>query len=139
MFETTETLQRPDTIDYRFPLTVLSEDEMLLQQIRGQVCAQEIAPLAHAMDRVQKMDPALIRKLFDQGLMGIEVPVEYGGSGASFFSSILAIQEISSVDPAVGTMVDVQNTLTVNALLSYGSSAQKDKYLPRIVTDLICS
>ncbi len=139
MFETTETLQRPDTIDYRFPLTVLSEDEMLLQQSVAKFARKEIAPLAHAMDEVQKMDPALIKKLFDQGLMGIEVPVEYGGSGASFFSSILAIQEISSVDPAVGTMVDVQNTLTVNALLSYGNSAQKDKYLPRIVTDLICS
>ena len=71
--------------------------------------------------------------------MGIEVPEEYGGGGASFFNSILAIEEISAVDPAVGTLVDVQNTLTVNALLQWGTKAQKDEYLPRIVTDMICS
>ena len=85
------------------------------------------------------MDASLIRKLFDQGLMGIEIPVDDGGGGASFFSSILAIQEISSVDPAVGTMVDVQNTLAVSALLSYGISAQKEQYLPRMATEMICS
>ena len=128
-----------EQVQVHLPLTLLSEDEQLLQQSVRRFARKEIAPLSHAMDEAQKMDPGLIRKLFDQGLMGIEVPTEYGGGGADFFSSILAIEEISSVDPAVGTMVDVQNTLTVNALLAYGSNAQKEQYLPRIATDLICS
>ena len=128
-----------EQVQVQLPLTVLSEDEELLQQSVRRFARKEIAPLSASMDEAQKMDPGLIRKLFDQGLMGIEVPEEYGGGGADFFSSILAIQEISTVDPAVGTMVDVQNTLTVNALLAYGNSAQKEEYLPRIATDLICS
>ena len=132
-------IQELEVIQEHLPLTMLSEDEQLLQQTVRKFARKEIAPLAQAMDEAQQMNSGLIKKLFDQGLMGIEVPVEYGGGGASFFSSILAIQEISSVDPAVGTMVDVQNTLTVNALLAYATSAQKEQYLPRITTDLICS
>jgi len=131
--------QETEVIQAHLSLSMLGEDEQLLQQSVRKFARKEIAPLSHSMDEAQKMDPGLIKKLFDQGLMGIEVPVEYGGGGGSFFSSILAIQEISSVDPAVGTMVDVQNTLTVNALLSYGTSAQKEKYLPRVATDAICS
>ena len=71
--------------------------------------------------------------------MGIEIPEEYGGVGGSFFSSILAVEEISAVDPAIGVLVDVQNTLTVNALLRWGTEAQKQQYLPRMATDTICS
>ncbi len=121
------------------PVSVLSEDEHLLQQTVRKFARKEIAPLSRAMDEEQKMDPQLIRKLFEQGLMGIEVPAEFGGGDASFFSAILAIEEISAVDPAVGVMVDVQNTLTVNALLRFGTDEQRANYLPRIVTDLICS
>ncbi len=132
-------IQELEAVQEHLPLTMLSEDEQLLQQTVRKFARKEIAPLAQSMDEAQQMNSGLIKKLFDQGLMGIEVPVEYGGGGASFFSSILAIQEISSVDPAVGTMVDVQNTLTVNALLASATSAQKEQYLPRITTDLICS
>ena len=121
------------------PVSQLTEEELLLQETVRKFARREIAPLSKEMDEQQKMSPALIKQLFQQGLMGIEVPAEYGGGGASFFSSILAIEEISAVDPAVGTLVDVQNTLTVNALLQWGTTAQKNKYLPRIVTDLICS
>jgi alkylation response protein AidB-like acyl-CoA dehydrogenase len=121
------------------PLTLLSEDEKLLQESVRKFARKEIAPLVRSMDEAQKIDSALVKKLFDQGLMGIEVPEEFGGVGASFFNSILAIQEISAVDPAVGVMVDVQNTLTVNALLQHATNAQKEHYLPRIVTDLVCS
>ena len=123
----------------RSPVSQLSEEELLLQETVRKFARKVIAPLAKEMDEQQKMSPALIKQLFDQGLMGIEVPEEYGGGGASFFNSILAIEEISAVDPAVGTLVDVQNTLTVNALLQWGTRSQKDEYLPRIVTDLICS
>jgi butyryl-CoA dehydrogenase/short/branched chain acyl-CoA dehydrogenase len=91
------------------------------------------------MDEAQKIAPALIKKLFDQGLMGIEVPEEYGGAGSSFSSSILAIEEISAVDPAVATLVDVQNTLAVNALLQWGTPEQKQRFLPRTMTNLVCS
>lgn len=121
------------------PLTLLSEDEKQLQESVRKFARKEIAPLVRSMDETQKINPALVKKLFDQGLMGIEVPEEFGGAGASFFSSILAIQEVSAVDPAVGVMVDVQNTLTVNALLQHATRAQKEHYLPRIVTDLVCS
>ena len=131
--------QETKVIPAHLPLSVLSEDEQLLQDSVRRFARKEIAPLSHSMDEAQKMDPALIKKLFDQGLMGIEVPEAFGGGGASFFSSILAIQEISAVDPAVGTMVDVQNTLTVNAILSYGTTVQKEGYLPRITSEMICS
>ena len=117
----------------------MSSEEQLLRDSVRKFARNEIGPLVREMDEAQKMSPALIRQLFDQGLMGMEVPEEYGGVGASFFSSILAIEEIAAVDPAVAVMVDVQNTLTVNALLRWGSEAQKRTYLPRVATDLVCS
>ncbi len=121
------------------PLSQLSAEEQLLRDSVRRFARKEIAPLVREMDEAQQMSPALIRQLFEQGWMGMEVPEEYGGVGASFFSAIVAIEEIAAVDPAVAVMVDVQNTLTVNALLHWGSEAQKAKYLPRVATDLICS
>lgn len=121
------------------PLSSLSEDDLLLKETVRKFARAEVAPMVREMDEAQKMSPVLLAKLFAQGLMGIEVPEEYGGGNSSFFSSILAIEELSAVDPAVAVMVDVQNTLTVNALLQWGNQAQKDKFLPRIVTDLVCS
>ena len=123
----------------RAPVSQLSEEEVLLQETVRRFARKVIAPLVKEMDEQQKMSPALIRQLFDQGVMSIEVPEAYGGGGASFFNSILAIEEISAVDPAVGTLVDVQNTLTVNALVHWGTQAQKDRYLPQLATDMICS
>ena len=121
------------------PITQLSAEEELLQATVRKFARHEIAPLVREMDESQIMNAGLVRKLFDQGFMGIEVPEDYGGVGSSFFSSILVIEEISAVDPAVGTLVDVQNTLTVNALLRWGNEEQKARYLPRIITDLVCS
>ena len=121
------------------PVSELSEDELLLQESVRRFARAEIAPLSRKMDADQKLDPGLLKKLFAQGLMGIEVPEEYGGGGASFFSSILAIEEISMVDPGIGVIVDIQNTLTVNALRQFGTAAQKQKYLPRMATDMVCS
>lgn len=120
-------------------LTELTEDEQLLQQAVRRFARAEIAPLVRTMDDAQKMDAGLIRKLFEQGLMAIEVPEEYGGGGGTFFGACLAIEEISAVDPAVATMVDVQNTLAIRALISYGTAAQKAQYLPGMVQDLVCS
>jgi butyryl-CoA dehydrogenase/short/branched chain acyl-CoA dehydrogenase len=121
------------------PLSTLTAEEQLLQETVRKFARKEIAPLVREMDEAQKMSPKLIARLFDLGLMGIEIPEEYGGVGGSFFSSILAVEEISAVDPAIGVLVDVQNTLTVNALLRWGSEAQKQQYLPRMATDTICS
>jgi alkylation response protein AidB-like acyl-CoA dehydrogenase len=121
------------------PLSTLTAEEQLLQETVRKFARNKIAPLVREMDEAQKMSPSLIAQLFELGLLGIEIPVEYGGVGASFFSSILAVEEISAVDPAIGVLVDVQNTLTVNALLRWGTEAQKQQYLPRMATDTICS
>ncbi len=121
------------------PLSLLSDEDRLLQESVRKFARNAIAPLVREMDEAQKMSPALIQKLFEQGLMGMEVPEQYGGFGASFFTAILAIEEIAAVDPSVAVMVDVQNTLTVNALLRWASERQKAEYLPRVVENTICS
>jgi butyryl-CoA dehydrogenase/short/branched chain acyl-CoA dehydrogenase len=121
------------------PLSTLTAEEQILQETVRKFARKEIAPLVREMDEAQKMSPKIIARLFELGLMGIEIPEEYGGVGASFFSSILAVEEISAVDPAIGVLVDVQNTLTVNALLRWGTEAQKQQYLPRMAADTICS
>jgi butyryl-CoA dehydrogenase/short/branched chain acyl-CoA dehydrogenase len=91
------------------------------------------------MDEEQKLDADLLKEIFALGLMGIEIPEQFGGSSASFFSSILAIEEISRIDPAVAVVVDVQNTLTANALLLWGSPEQQQRYLPLLASNTVCS
>ena len=126
-------------VELRWPVSELGEDEALLRETVRRFARKEIAPLVREMDEAQKMSGALIAKLFAQGLMGIEIPEEFGGVGGTFFQSIVTIEEISAVDPAVGVLVDVQNTLTINALLRWGTGAQKAQWLPRLATDTICS
>ncbi|HWE85088.1 MAG TPA: acyl-CoA dehydrogenase [Terracidiphilus sp.] len=121
------------------PLTDLAPEELDLRDMVRRFARNEIAPRVREMDDAQKMDPSLIQQLFALGLMSIEIPAEFGGVGASFFSSILAVEEISAVDPAVGVLVDVQNTLAVNALLRWGSQEQKQTWLPRMAENTICS
>jgi alkylation response protein AidB-like acyl-CoA dehydrogenase len=116
-------------------LTQLEEDEQLFRDTVRRFATEQIAPLVRGMDEAQQMDAALIRKLFGMGLMGIEVPEEYGGAGGSFFQAILAVEEISAVDPSVGVMVDVQNTLCINALVRWATAEQKTKYLTRLASD----
>lgn len=129
-----------ETVDFiQAPLSQLNEDELLLRDTVRKFARHEIAPLVHVMDEEQKLDSALLQQLFAQGFMGIEVPEQYGGGGLSFFDSILTIEEISAVDPAVGVMVDVQNTLAVRALLRWGNEDQKRRYLPRLATNTVCS
>jgi butyryl-CoA dehydrogenase/short/branched chain acyl-CoA dehydrogenase len=120
-------------------LTQLGDDEKMLQETVRQFAADRIAPLVRQMDESQQMDADLLRQLFELGLMGIEVPEQYGGSGGTFFQSVLAIEAISAVDPAVGVLVDVQNTLCVNALNRWGNEAQKTRYLPRLAKDTVGS
>ena len=118
-------------------LTQLSEDETLFQSTIQDFARERITPLVRPMDESQVMDPALIRQLFKLGLMAIEIPEQYGGSGGSFFDAILAIEAISSVDPSVGVMVDVQNTLCINALTRWATPEQKQSWLPRLAKDTI--
>ena len=119
------------------PLTLLSEDEQLFRTTVRQFAQENIAPLVRIMDEQQHFQPELIPKLFQLGLMGIEIPVEYGGSGGTFFEAILAVEEISAVDPSVGVLIDVQNTLCVNALRRWGTPEQKQNWLPRLAVDTV--
>src|SRR5580658_1551017 len=120
-------------------LTKLGEDEQLFRDTIRRFAAEQIGPLVRGMDESQQMDAGLIRKLFELGLMGIEIPEEYGGAGGTFFQAILAVEEISAVDPSVGVLVDVQNTLCINALVRWATEEQKKKYLTRLATDTIGS
>ncbi len=116
-------------------LTQLSGDERLFQASVREFAADRIAPLVRAMDESQQFDSALLKQLFELGLMGIEIPDEFGGAGGTFFEAILAVEAISAVDPSVGVLVDVQNTLCVNALNRWATSAQKQRWLPRLAKD----
>ena len=120
-------------------LTQLGEDEQMFRDTVRRFAVEQIAPLVRGMDESQQMDPSLMKKLFQLGLMGIEIPEQYSGAGGTFFSAILAVEEISAVDPSVGVMVDVQNTLCINALIRWATQDQKKKYLTRLATDTIGS
>jgi alkylation response protein AidB-like acyl-CoA dehydrogenase len=119
------------------PLTVYSEDENMFRASVREFAEGEIRPRVEAMDEHAKMDPLILKQLFDLGLMGVETPEEYGGAGASFFTAIVGVEELSRVDPSVGVLMDVQNTLVNNALIRWGSPEQKKKYLPRLATEAV--
>jgi len=93
---------------------------------------KEVRPLAREMDEQATMSPSLIEKLFDLGVMSVEIPESYGGAGGTFFHSVLAVESLSRVDPSVGVLVDVQNTLVINAVMRWGSDEIKRKYLPKL-------
>ncbi len=120
-------------------LTTLSDTETATQQAVRRYALEKLAPRVHAMDEAQQIDQSVIRELFHLGLMAVEVPEDLGGSGSSFFEAILAVEEISRVDPAVGVLVDVQNTLTLNALLRWGTPEQQQRFFPKITSGTICS
>ncbi len=97
----------------------------------------ELAHRAIGMDERAQLDADLLPQLFEMGLMGIEIPEAHGGTGSTFFTSVLVVEELSRIDPAVGVLVDVQNTLVINALLRWASDTQKDEYLPRLAADVV--
>jgi alkylation response protein AidB-like acyl-CoA dehydrogenase len=119
------------------PLTMLSEDERLFRDSVYEFAHREIRPLVREMDEQAKIPQALIHKLFDLGVMGIEIPDSYGGGGATFFHSVLAVEALSRVDPSLGVLVDVQNTLVINALIRWGNEDIRKRYLPKMATDTI--
>ena len=119
------------------PLTQLNEDEQLFRSTVREFAQKSIGPLVRQMDEEQYFSADLLPQLFNLGLMGIEIPMEYNGSGGIFFEAILAVEEISAIDASVGVLVDVQNTLCVNAFLRWGTEQQKKTYLSRLATDTV--
>ena len=113
-------------------LSVLNEDEQLFFDTVDAFARNEIGPYVREMDEAGEFRKDILQKLFEMGLMGIAIPEEYGGQGGAFFNSMLAVQALSRTDPAAAVIVDVQNTLVVNALLRWASDDQKRKYLPRL-------
>lgn len=118
-------------------LTILSEDEELFRGMVREFAENEIGPLVSKMDREMQIEPALLKKFFELGLMGIEIPEAYGGSEASFFMAALAVEEVSRVDASLGVCIDVQNTLVNNAFMRWGTEEQKKRYLPRLAVDTV--
>ncbi len=127
----TETLTGPAA------LTRLADDEALFRDSVYEFADKEIRPLSREMDEHAKMPRELIDQLFELGIMGIEVPESHAGAGASFFHSVLAVEALSRVDPAVGVLVDVQNTLVINAILRWGTEQIKHRHLPRLASSIV--
>src|ERR1700690_3083254 len=117
------------------PLTTLTEDEILFRDNVRQFAEDKIRPLAKEMDEKGMFDHALINQFFQLGLMGIEIPEQYGGAGGKFFEAILAVEEFSRADASAGVIVDVQNTLVANAILRWATEDQKKRYLPKMAAD----
>ncbi len=118
-------------------VTTLSEDELAFRDAVREFAEGEIKPLVVKMDEEAQMDSALIPKLFEMGLMGIESPEQYGGAGGTFFMACLAIEQLGRVDGSVSVLVDVQNTLVTNAFIRWGTDAIKQKYMPKLAREWI--
>ena len=119
------------------PLTLLSDDEKAFRDAVAGFAAEEVKPRVSTMERAGKIDPDLIAKYFEMGLMAIEVGEQYGGAGGSLFMVALAVEEVSKIDAAAAILIDVQNTLVNYPITRYGSDALKAKYLPRLTSDTI--
>lgn len=118
-------------------LTQLTAEEELFRDAVRDFARSEIGPRVKAMDDREKFDPDLLRQFFELNLMGIQIPQQWGGAEGSFFMSVLAVEELSRVDPSAAVIVDVQNTLVNNALLNWGSRTQQSRYLPRLATGTV--
>ena len=132
-----------DTVDISAipptPISHMSETESMMAESVSKFAQEVILPKVREMDEAENMDPAIIEQLFEQGLMGIEIPEEFGGSGMNFTAGIVGIEELARVDPSVSVMVDVHNTLVNTAIMKYGTNESKRKWLPRLATDTLGS
>jgi alkylation response protein AidB-like acyl-CoA dehydrogenase len=127
----------PETAEAVPPLTILTEDETLFRDSVREFADAQVRPLVREMDEQSRIPRPLVDALFQLGVMGIEVPDAHGGAGGRFFHSVLAVEELSRVDPSIGVFVDVQNTLVINALLRWGSDDVKARYLPRLAASSV--
>ncbi|HEY7410834.1 MAG TPA: acyl-CoA dehydrogenase family protein, partial [Vicinamibacteria bacterium] len=114
------------------PLTDLNEDERMFREQVRQFAEEEVRPLVHRMDEEASIPRALIDKCFELGIMGVEIPEQHGGAGATFFMSTLVVEELARVDASLAVLVDVQNTLMNNAILRWGSEEQQARYFPKL-------
>ncbi|KHN99000.1 acyl-CoA dehydrogenase [Metarhizium album ARSEF 1941] len=134
---------RSETIDITdippTPISHLSEVEAAMAESVGKFASEVILPRARDMDEAEDMDAGIVRQLFEQGLMGVEIPEQYGGAGMNFTAAIVGIEELARADPSVSVLVDVHNTLCNTAVVKYGSEALKKKWLPRLATDTVAS
>ncbi|MEK6769153.1 MAG: acyl-CoA dehydrogenase family protein [Gemmatimonadota bacterium] len=119
------------------PLTVLSEEEAMFKGAVRDFAEEQVKPLVHAMDEAGALEPSLIPRVFEMGLMGIEIPDTLGGAGGSFFMAALAVEALSQVDAATAILVDVQNTLVNNCLLRWGNDEQKARYAPKLAAEWV--
>jgi alkylation response protein AidB-like acyl-CoA dehydrogenase len=126
-----------DTATLIPPLTTLAEDEQIFRDSVREFASAQVRPLVREMDEHAKIPKELVKQLFDLGVMGIEIPESYGGSGGTFFHSVLAVEELSRVDPSIGVLVDVQNTLVINAFARWGNDDVKRRFLPRLAADTV--
>src|SRR3954462_9698223 len=124
-----------DTSGSLSALTLLSEEEIMFRDAIAAFADEEVRPRVGEMEKAGRIDPALLPRYFELGLMGIEVPEEYGGAGGSLFMVTLAVEEISKIDAASAIVCDVQNTLVNYPIARYGSDAQKAKYLPLLTSE----
>ena len=121
------------------PLSTLSDDERLFFDTVLAFANERVAPKVAAMDTAAELDRDILRGLFELGVMGIETPSGHGGAESTFFNAVLAVQALARVDPAVAVLVDVQNTLVNNALIRWGTDAQKERYLPKLAGEWVGS
>ncbi|CAG8508671.1 12822_t:CDS:10 [Ambispora leptoticha] len=118
-----------------FPsLNTLTEEEAAIRETVTSFAQEIILPKVKEMDEKESLDKEILKGLFDQGFMGIETEPEYGGSGSTFLSAILVVEELAKVDPAISVVCDVQNTLVNTLFRKYGSDALRKKYLPQLAT-----
>jgi butyryl-CoA dehydrogenase/short/branched chain acyl-CoA dehydrogenase len=128
-----------DTLEHASgtPLTLLSDEEQMFQQSVRDFAVEKIRPLVHQMDHDAAMSKDLIKSFFELGIMGIEVPDQWGGAGSTFFNAVLVVEELSHVDASCGVLVDVQNTLVNNAIIRWGNDDQKSKYLSLLSSEKV--
>jgi len=126
-----------EVTETRLPVTTLTEEEVLFREATRDFAEKRVKPRVMDMDRAGKLPRELIDELFTLGVMGIEIPQSYGGAGSNFLMSILAIEELARIDPAVAVCVDVQNTLVNNALLRWLTPEQQARFLPRLARDTV--
>jgi alkylation response protein AidB-like acyl-CoA dehydrogenase len=127
----------PETADTPTALTTLTEDERLIRASVREFALAHVRPQVREMDEQARIPRSLIDGLFDLGVMGVEIPESYGGSGGRFFHAVLAVQELSRVDPSVGVLVDVQNTLVINAILRWATADLKSRLLPGLAASRV--
>ena len=120
-------------------LTMLSEEERLLRDSVFGFARERVAPHVARMDHESRLDPGLLREMFQMGLMGIEIPETHAGAAGTFMNAILAVEALARVDASLAVVVDVQNTLVNNALLRWGTAAQKQRYLPKLASEWVGS